>query len=151
MISTLKKMPWYMSEYITFHQRYSVFRATTSLIRLLQQAIGEQRNLEVLNNQLLKRLYTAAMLCPGFTVQMKDDVAYLVDLSDLQQQREFNQPRFPDSWVHTYALCPKPGTSLDVIEWYISVIREETNRTVLAMPLAQRNTAQALARSANQY
>lgn len=115
MISTIKKLPWYMAEHITIRQRHAVYKAAVNLIRLLQLAIKDRRNEGVLTPQLLRRLYTAAMLCPGFTVTMKDDIAYLVSLSE-NEQRGFNQPRFADCWRHAHTLAPKPDIPLDVLE-----------------------------------
>lgn len=151
MISTLRKLPWYKTECITIKQRHSVYSACIQLIRLLQHAIKEQKNEEHLTPQLLKRLWTSAMLCHGFTVTMRDNIAFQVDVSE-DRLREFNMPRFANMWVHAYTLCPKPGTPLDVLEvcilpslprsdvatlltwslpqYYIALIREETNRTV---------------------
>jgi len=114
LISTLKKMPWYKTELITVRQRYSVFRACLELVRLLQKSIRDRRHND-LNGMLLKRLVTAGMLCPGFTVLMKDSIAYQAGLTDMDI-RSFNQPRFANMWVHQYALAPKPDTPLDMLE-----------------------------------
>lgn len=154
MISTLRKFPWYMTECITIKQRNSVYAACVALLRHLQYAIREKKDEVALNQQLYRRLWTSAMLCHGFTVTMKDNIAYMVDLAE-DRLREFNMPRFSNLWVHTYTFVPKPGTPLDVIEvsvkfplliilrkgrlplltslvsqWYIAMIREETHRTV---------------------
>lgn len=115
MISTLRKLPWYKTECITIKQRYSVYSACIQLIRLLQHAIKEKKNEDHLTLQLLKRLWTSAMLCHGFTVTMRDNIAYQVDMPE-DRLREFNMPRFANMWVHAYTLSPKPGTPLDVLE-----------------------------------
>ncbi|ROW10553.1 hypothetical protein VMCG_01725 [Cytospora schulzeri] len=137
MISTLRKFPWYKAEYITIKQRHSIYNACIKLLRLLQHSIREKKNDAYLTEQLLRRLWTSAMLCHGFTVTMKDNIAFQVGLPD-DRLREFNMPRFANMWVHSYTLAPKPGTPLDVLEWYIALIREETNRTVgLQLPNIQ--------------
>lgn len=115
MISTLRKLPWYKTEYITIKQRHSVYTACIQLLRLLQNAIKERKDPDHLTEQLLKRLWTSAMLCHGLTVTMKDNIAYQVGLSE-DRLRELNMPRFANMWVHAYTLCPKPGTPLDVLE-----------------------------------
>lgn len=114
MISTIKKLPWFMAELVTIKQRYAMYKSTLELIRMLQLAVNYKRD-ETLTVQLLRRLVTAAMLCPGFTVTMKDDIAYVANLDEFDQ-RDFNQPRFADSWCHAYTLAPKPGIPLDVLE-----------------------------------
>lgn len=96
-------------------QREAVYSTCVSLLRYLQFAIRERKNESCLTPQLYRRLWTSAMLCHGFTVTMKDSIAWMVNL-DEQHQYEFNMPRFGDMWVHTYTLVPKPGTPLDVIE-----------------------------------
>lgn len=68
-----------------------------------------------LNRQLLRRLVTAAMTCPGFSTLQKDNIAYLMGMDELEE-RAYGQPRFASSWRHVYALGPKPGIPLDVIE-----------------------------------
>ncbi|KAJ9155346.1 RNA recognition, RNP-1 [Pleurostoma richardsiae] len=138
MISTLKKLPWYMSEYITIRQRHAVYSACVDLLELLKKAMHDGKHEACLTPQLYKRLWTAAMLCPGFTVLQKDNIAFVVGLDD-QQQREFNQPRFANSWVHQYSVAPKPNIPLDVLEWYIAIVREETHRNVNMQPLNVRN------------
>ncbi|KAL1862751.1 hypothetical protein Daus18300_008395 [Diaporthe australafricana] len=129
MISTLRKLPWYKTENITIKQRHSVYTSCIQLIRLLQHAVKERKDEDHLTEQLLKRLWTSAMLCHGFTVTMKDNIAYQVGLSE-DRLRELNMPRFANMWVHAYTMCPKPGTPLDVLEYYIALVREETIRTV---------------------
>lgn len=127
MISTLRKLPWYKTECITIKQRHSVYSACIQLIRLLQHAIKEQKNEEHLTPQLLKRLWTSAMLCHGFTVTMRDNIAYQVDTPE-DRLREFNMPRFANMWLHAYTLCPKPGTPLDVLEVCILPSRQPRSR-----------------------
>ncbi|KAK3905536.1 hypothetical protein C8A05DRAFT_12655 [Staphylotrichum tortipilum] len=143
MISTIKKLPWYMADHITLRQRYAVYDTTINLVRLLKQTLQRDNRFHetTLNPQLLKRLVTAAMLCPGFTVLQKDNIAVVSEM-DQEQARMFNQPRFPEEWVHLHGICPKPGMPIDVLEWYISLIREETTRYVHGRHIVERNEIQ---------
>lgn len=144
MISTIKKLPWYMSSHITLRQRHSIYDATVKLVVLLQQALARDKNRNhevVINNVLLKRLVTAAMLCPGFSVVQKDNIAALAEM-DEARARMFNQPRFADQWVHLHGICAKPDLPLDVLEWYVAIIREETTRQLHRMHLAERTEIQ---------
>lgn len=137
MISTIKKLPWYMSSHITLRQRHAVYNATERLVMLLVQTLqldNLPQHETTVNEQLLKRLVTAAMLCPGFSVVQKDNIALMARL-DEGRARAFNQPRFADMWTHLHALCPRPGIPLDVLEWYIAVVREDTARCVARRPL----------------
>ncbi len=115
MISTIKKLPWYKTELITIRSRDAIYQACVDLIRLLQISLRDRRPDEAFTPQLLKRLVTAAMLCPGFTVAMKDGIGYQAQLNDAQM-REFNQPRQAWGWTHQYTICPKPGMPLDLLE-----------------------------------
>lgn len=115
MISTLRKMPYYMTKHITFHQRYAMFDAAMRLIRSLQRQIRFRNSPFLLNEQLLERLWVSAILCPGFSVAQKDDIAYVVGLTE-ERMRDFNMPRFADKWKHTHTLVPKPGVTQDVLE-----------------------------------
>ncbi|KAI8627043.1 hypothetical protein F5Y19DRAFT_477934 [Xylariaceae sp. FL1651] len=164
MISTLRKIPWYMSEHITIKQRHSVYEACLKMISTLAAKLkraGDRdydrgRNgepdpeAERLTPQLQHRLVKSAMLCAGFTVVQKDNIATIAGLSE-QDRRQFNQPRFADSWRHQWTLIPKTGLPLDVLEWYICVIREETNRVVDSLDISQRRPLQSMAANIDGY
>ncbi|TRX98447.1 hypothetical protein FHL15_000521 [Xylaria flabelliformis] len=148
MISTLRKIPWYKAEHITIKQRHAVYEAALKMIVVLSNKINRgdfKNNIEVerLTPQLLGRLVTAAMLCPGFSVVQKHNIATVGGLSEAKS-REFNQPRFPDSWRHLWTLAPKPGMPIDVLEWYIAVIRAETTRVVQSLDISQRMPLQGM-------
>ncbi|KAK0725735.1 hypothetical protein B0H67DRAFT_480130 [Lasiosphaeris hirsuta] len=143
MISTLKKLPWFAAEYITIRQRAVIYNAAMGLIGLLRRSLEDPRREREdgnLTTQLLKRLCTAAMLCPGFSVMQKDNIAYAAGWGDAKLS-QFNQPRFADLWTHQHILVAKPGVPIDVLEWYIAVIREETTRYVGTQSLAARRNA----------
>lgn len=115
MISMLRKMPWYMADHITVLQRHSMYDAAIRLIKNLRRQVQFETNLYLLNEQLLERLLVSAMLCHGFTVTMKDNIAFSVNLP-AERMRDFNMPRFPDQWAQAHTLVPKPGAPLDVLE-----------------------------------
>ncbi|QUC21834.1 uncharacterized protein UV8b_06075 [Ustilaginoidea virens] len=150
LISTLKKFPWYATDRITISQRRAIFRATCELARLLTRSIQKQDDPINLTVQLRRRLLNTAMKCPGFTPLMKDDLAYMADLSEMEE-RQFNQPRFASCWRHQYGIAPKPGMPLDVVEWYIAVIREQTQRDVTARHHAERNCLQEKSAETDMY
>ncbi|KAK4200153.1 hypothetical protein QBC40DRAFT_174581 [Triangularia verruculosa] len=140
MISTLKKLPWYRSDVITLKQRQVIYDATCRLLELLAETllkedrpVNNRRQENVLNEQLYKRLVNAAMICPGFSVLQKDNIAFIADL-DGSRVTQFNMPPFADCWGHLYNLCPRPRVPVDLLEWYISLIREETVRFVGTLP-----------------
>ena len=128
MISTLKKFPWFMTELVTIKQRHYIYNAALKMIGFLKETIDRAANparsnrdrdrapnADRLTIQLFNRLIAAAMSCPGFTVNQKDNIAYLAYM-DEGGMRSFNQPRLADAWRHQYALGVKPGAPLDVVE-----------------------------------
>ncbi|KAK1671948.1 hypothetical protein BDP55DRAFT_635370 [Colletotrichum godetiae] len=129
LISTLTKFPWQMKNHVTIQQRHAMYKATCDLLRILVGNIRDKRDEVNLTHRLVKRVVAAAMRCEGFSITQKDDIAFIVDMSEMEQ-RSFGQPRFAESWRHLYVLVPKNGIPLDVIEWYLAVIREETTRNL---------------------
>lgn len=115
LISTIKKFPWYKSEHVTISQRRALFSATCHLLRLLSQAIQNNKDPVNLNAQLYRRLTSAAMKCPGFTVCMKDDITVVTNMT-IQEKCAHEQPVFAENWLHQYALAPKPGVQPDVLD-----------------------------------
>ncbi|KAI0130596.1 hypothetical protein BJ170DRAFT_578288 [Xylariales sp. AK1849] len=156
MISTIKKLPWHMTECITLRQRHYVWDACCKLVCMLMQSLDpksgrhERAGADRLTSQLLRRFTNAIMLCPGFTVCQKDNVASLVRMHE-PDMRKFNMPRFANAWVHQYTLGPKPGTPLDVLEYYVAIIREETNRAVANMPINEKQELAELAQKTDGY
>jgi hypothetical protein len=130
-----------MSNNITLRQRHAIYETTIKLIELLKIAISRDTNgrfSTVLNDQLLKRLVTAGMLCPGFSVLQKDNIATVAGLP-VAETYQYNQPRYADQWVHLHALCPRPGLPVDLLEWYIAVLRDETARRIHNLPALERD------------
>jgi hypothetical protein len=120
MISTLRKIPWYMAEYITIKQRHSVYEACLKMIQTLATKVRRTSTVanpetERLTPELLHRLVTSAMLCPGFSVVQKHNIASVAGISE-DKARQFNQPRFADSWRYQWTLAPKSGMPIDVLE-----------------------------------
>lgn len=147
MISTIRKMPWHRSDLITVRQRWAVYNVTFNLLEHVRVTIQRPKSAVQaanINIQLQKRLLHAALMCPGFSVTQKDNLALLMEMPDALQ-RGFNQPRFADLWIHQQTVCPKPGFPIDLLEWYIAVIREETTRHVNRMEIIKRSGIESVA------
>ncbi|KAK8067832.1 hypothetical protein PG996_006944, partial [Apiospora saccharicola] len=127
MISTVKKFPWYVTDRLTLLQQYKIYECCFKLLGFLNQAIMKGESNDRLTTQLLKRFTDAMMLCPGFTVLQKDNFAHAVRMSDVDILK-FNMPRVASGWRHQYALGPRPGIPMDVIEYYIATINKESSR-----------------------
>ncbi|KAK7754587.1 hypothetical protein SLS62_003370 [Diatrype stigma] len=151
MISILVLMPWTATELITIKTRSQIYQTVVDLLKLLQRAIADKKSENRLTPQLFNRLAKSAMLCPGFTPLMKDNIAVLANISEEETCRGYNQPRFANMWLHQYGLVVRPGAPLDVIEYYIALIREETQRVVDELPMGERQEIQKMAESTNGY
>lgn len=124
LISIVKKLPWYMTDYITIRQRYRIYKAVVDMMHAIAAAIDDfdrrpmqdhSKTSEVLNKKLFKRVVSAAMGCPGFTPLMKDNIAFMAGL-DESHLAEYHQPSFANRWRHIYTLVPNPGLPADVID-----------------------------------
>ncbi|KAL7816584.1 hypothetical protein V8C26DRAFT_82223 [Trichoderma gracile] len=150
LISTIKKFPWFLTNCVTIKEREAMYQATTALIRQLTRSILLQEDSAHLTPFLLRRLVQAAMLCPGFTPCMKDGIAWITNMQELDQEY-YQLPRFADRWRHQYAIGPKPGFPQDVVEWYVSIIREQSQKDVLALPFRERADLQERAEQTDMY
>ncbi|KAK0633737.1 hypothetical protein B0T14DRAFT_442956 [Immersiella caudata] len=129
MISTLKKFPWFCPELVTVMQRHLLYNSTLRLAEMLRKSLDHPKHDPhdpKLNEHLMRRLFQAAMLCPGFSIVQKDNIALACELKRTTSLNMFNIPSYADSWAHQHTLCPKPGIPVDVLEYYIALIREET-------------------------
>ncbi|KAI2639449.1 hypothetical protein GGS21DRAFT_538162 [Xylaria nigripes] len=155
MISTIRKIPWYKAEHITIKQRHALYDACAKMIETLSTKINRVGNVERaesqrLTPQLLNRLVISAMLCPGFSVVQKHNLACLAGVTQ-SKARDFNQPPHAESWRHLWTLIPKAGMPIDVLEWYIAVIREETNRVVQGLDISRRMPLQGMMQGLDGY
>jgi hypothetical protein len=174
MISTIKKMPWYLPDQITVRQRNAIHAATKQLVRLLDIAIRDEREPQLLTRQLKKRLVDAVLSCPGISVIQKDDLAWMDNRQDAELIR-YGQPRGAHWWTHQFTICPKVDAPADVVEvscyqlptpvnpyllhmkankpcqWYIAIIRENTNAIVNSLPKMQGNDIITLGEKTSGY
>ncbi|ETS84893.1 hypothetical protein PFICI_02918 [Pestalotiopsis fici W106-1] len=158
MISTLKKMPWYMTKFITIHQQHYIFESCQNLMCTLLDELTShfypyaprRPGFERLTEQLWQRFIDAIMKCPGFTIVQKDSMALIVGMEEADKRR-YNLPRWAESWTHLYSLSPKPGTPLDLLEFYIHVLRVESTRAVQNEPINVKVQLAELAEQTDPY
>lgn len=137
MISTLLKYPWYMVDHITIDARNQLYQATFDMIRILIQRLQQGDPEDVLlTNMLFKRLWKAALKCPGFSPTMKDSIIVICGLDD-SHVRENGIPPYAADWNHLWAIGSKPNAPRDLVMWYIGVIREASQASKQQMTLAQ--------------
>ena len=116
MISILVLMPWHETNHITIRTRHLIYETVVQLLGLLNRTLSEQHQEMRLNTQLRDRLVNCSLLCPGFTVFMKQSVAFMAGKNEGELCGKYNLPRYGQHWRHQYGLTVKPGAPLDVIE-----------------------------------
>ncbi|KAI1212796.1 uncharacterized protein F4807DRAFT_457594 [Annulohypoxylon truncatum] len=127
LISTIKKYPWHMSEHVTIRERGYLYDAGLKMIGQLQKRIGKGDKPDRLTPQLLNRLAETMVSSPGFSAAQKDNIAYQANMPEYKL-RDMGQPRFAGLWRHLLVINIKEGVPLDMVEYYISLIRDETTR-----------------------
>ncbi|CAL3962680.1 unnamed protein product [Diplocarpon coronariae] len=136
LISTLLKYPWYMVDFITIEDRNFLHKVTLQLIGLLQERIQSEHENINLTPMLLKRVWRAALKCPGFSPSQKDDIAYKCGIDD-QFANEMGVPSYAPFWKDLWTIGPKPGAPTDLILYYAAIIREAVGAKV-EMSLAEK-------------
>jgi len=108
-------MPWYAVDHITIEERSHLHEATKTLLTLLMDRIEKDHESTTLTSMLLKRVWRAALKCPGFTPTMKDNIVYICGL-DEQTAVEYGLPPYADNWKDLWTIGPKPGVQRDVLQ-----------------------------------
>lgn len=106
--------PWYMVEYITIEDRNLLFTATIDLLKLLLDRVNNERDDVNLTPMLLKRVWRAALRCPGFTPAQKDDVICICNIDD-RTAMELGMAPFASYWKYLWTIGPKPNTPADLL------------------------------------
>jgi len=103
-----------MVDHITINDRYLLHKATIELIKLLKERIDSDTDPVNLNNQLFKRVWRAALKCPGFTPCMKDDVVYVCDIDD-RTALELGVAPYAVWWKPLFTIGHKPDIPADTL------------------------------------
>jgi hypothetical protein len=106
-----------MVDYITIEDRNLLHSATLQLIEMLKQRIENDTQDSNINSMLFKRVWRAALKCPGFSPSQKDDIVFIVGL-DFGTALEFGVPPFAADWKDLWTIGPKPGSPWDLV--YVS-------------------------------
>jgi hypothetical protein len=103
-----------MVDHITIDDRYLLHKATLDLIKLLQERMESSADPVNLNNQLYKRVWRAALKCPGFTPCMKDDVVFICDVDD-RTALDLGVAPYAVWWKPLFTIGHKPGIPTDTL------------------------------------
>lgn len=142
MISTVKKFPWHRTDLITVKETHHIYDAFAKLLMLLKHAIANRRSEDLLTKALFKRLLESGMKCPGFSVEMKDRIAYGAVVSVEDSFDRYKNPKMAMFWGPIWTLSPKANVPEDVLDFYVSVIRGESLRMVDEMSIKDQTAIQ---------
>jgi hypothetical protein len=101
-------------DFITIGERNMLHKATVDLLSLLVERVNNDKDDICLTPMLLKRVWKAALKCPGFTPTMKDDIVYLCQIND-QTATEYGLAPFAPYWKYLWTIGPKPGIPADLL------------------------------------
>jgi hypothetical protein len=103
-----------MVDFITIEDRNLLHKATLELIRLLRDRL-ENNEIDVnITPMLYKRVWRAALKCPGFSPTMKDDIAFMISI-DSNMCYELGLPPFSDHWKELWTIGTRPGAPYDLV------------------------------------
>ncbi|GAB7352590.1 hypothetical protein MBLNU459_g2971t1 [Dothideomycetes sp. NU459] len=142
LISTLHKYPWFAIDSVTIHERTALFNATMVLLRVLALALRRGISPTMLTRSLLQELVIAALATPGFNHQQRamicDNVSYHGFADTLQAVPNAHLGVLGGFWAFE-VLAKKPNVSVDVLAYYVSLLREATTASPSHFTLAQRS------------
>ena len=104
-----------MVDYITIEDRCLLHRTTRDLLELLIERVNNNHEDVSLTPMLLKRVWKAALKCPGFTPTMKDDIVFMAGI-DPVTAHNYGLPDYAVSWKYLWTIGPKPDFEKDLLE-----------------------------------
>lgn len=103
-----------MVDFITIEDRNLLHKATVDLIHLLKERL-ENNEIDVnITPMLYKRVWRAALKCPGFSPTMKDDIVFKISI-DSNMCYELGLPPYADHWKDLWTIGMKPGAPHDLV------------------------------------
>jgi hypothetical protein len=103
-----------MVDQITIEDRHLLHKATIELLRLLQERIDSETDPVNLNKMLYKRVWRAALKCPGFTPCQKDDVVFICNVDD-RTALELGVAPYAVWWKPLFTIGHKPNIPADTL------------------------------------
>jgi hypothetical protein len=103
-----------MVDHVTIEDRSLLHTATCDMLRLLRDRLENGEQDVNITPMLYKRVWRAALKCPGFSPTMKDDVAFIASI-DNGICYELGLPPFPEAWKDLWTIGMKPGAAHDLV------------------------------------
>ena len=113
-ITNSQQFPWYMVDYITIEDRNLLHHTTRRMLEILVERVVNDDDSVNLNNMLVKRVWRAALTCPGFTPCMKDDIVFIAGLGD-RTAIDFGLAPHASFWNKLWTIGPKADAPVDVL------------------------------------
>lgn len=103
-----------MTKHTNIQDRNRLFRATITLLKTLIDRVNNDYDPVHLNGMLVKRVILAALACPGFTPNMKDDVVYYSGM-DGRKAHELGHAPHAEGWRALWTIGPKKDAPYDLV------------------------------------
>jgi hypothetical protein len=103
-----------MVDCITIEDRNILHHTTKKMLEILVERVNNNDDSVNLNGMLLKRVWRAALTCPGFTPSMKDDIVCIAGLDD-RTAVDFGLAPHASFWNKLWTIGPKPEAPVDVL------------------------------------
>ena len=103
-----------MVDYITINDRNLIHKVTTDLLQHLVDRVEHEKENIYLTPMLLKRVWRAALQCPGFTPMQKDDIIVIANL-DSQVSMDYQLAPYAAEWNYLWTIGSKKGLPNDFI------------------------------------
>lgn len=103
-----------MTKYINIQDRNRLFRATVTLLNILMDRVSREYDPVHLNGMLVKRVTLAAIACPGFSPNMKDDIVYHSGM-DGRKAHELGMAPHACGWRPLWTIGPKKDAPYDLV------------------------------------
>ena len=103
-----------MVDYINVQDKIRLFQTTKTLVLYLIDRVKNQPHDLHLTPMLLRRVWRAAINCPGFTQVNKDEIVFYAEVHP-QIALELGVVPYADRWQCLWTIGPKPGCPLDLL------------------------------------
>jgi hypothetical protein len=105
-------------------------QATVKLIILLREKLNDKEECDInLTPMLLKRVWRAALKCPGFSPSQKDDIVIVAGL-DGRTAVDHGVPPYAAEWKYLFTIGPKAGVPFDLVYVSLHSIKEFRNSKI---------------------
>lgn len=104
-----------MVDFITIEDRELLHKATVTLLRFLRERIDNAETPDLnITEMLYKRVWHAALICPGFSPSQKDDFIYMARVPQ-EVASDHGVPEYAAAWKSLWTIGPKRDAPADLV------------------------------------